>query len=75
MTRFQLILLVPDHDVTKNLTGHRMHIEGRDGHPALHCGEGGFPRPVPPRKNDQNHGEVAGQIRAKFSIFSNRGNQ
>ena len=28
MTRFQLILPVPDHNVTKNLTGHRMHVEG-----------------------------------------------
>ena len=27
MTRFQLILPVPDHDVIKNLTGHRMHID------------------------------------------------
>ena len=24
-------------------------------------GEGGVPRPAPPRKNDQNRGEVAGQ--------------
>ena len=24
-------------------------------------GEGGVPRPAPPRKNDQNGGEVAGQ--------------
>ena len=24
-------------------------------------GEGGAPRPAPPRKNDQNRGEVAGQ--------------
>ena len=29
--------------------------------PAPHCGEGGVPRPDPPRKNDQNRGEVAGQ--------------
>ena len=28
MTRFQLILPVADHNVTKNLTGHRMHIAG-----------------------------------------------
>ena len=27
-TRFQLILPVDSHNVTKNLTGHRMHIEG-----------------------------------------------
>ena len=28
MTRFQLILPVANHNVTKNLTGHRMHVEG-----------------------------------------------
>ena len=28
MSRFQLMMPVPNHDVTKNLTGHRMHIEG-----------------------------------------------
>ena len=28
MTRFQLILPVPDHDVTKNMTGLRSHVEG-----------------------------------------------
>ena len=28
---------------------------------APHCGEGGAPRPDPPRKNDQNRGEAAGQ--------------
>ena len=27
-TRFQLILPVWNHDVTKNLTGHRMNVEG-----------------------------------------------
>ena len=27
-TRFQLILSVDSHNVTKNLTGHRMHVEG-----------------------------------------------
>ena len=27
-TRFQLILPVHSHDVTKNLTGHRMNVEG-----------------------------------------------
>ena len=27
MTRFQLILPVDSHDVTKNMTGHRMHVE------------------------------------------------
>ena len=27
-TRFQLTLPVADHNVTKNLTGHRMHVEG-----------------------------------------------
>ena len=28
MTWFQLMVPVPNHDVTKNLTGHRMHIDG-----------------------------------------------
>ena len=28
MTRFQLILPVDSHNVTKNLTGRRMHVEG-----------------------------------------------
>ena len=28
LTRFQLMVPVPNHDVTKNLTGHRMHVEG-----------------------------------------------
>ena len=28
MTRFQLILPVHSHNVTKNLTGHRRHVEG-----------------------------------------------
>ena len=28
MTRFQLILPVDSHNVTKNRTGHRMHVEG-----------------------------------------------
>ena len=28
MTRFQLILPVADHNVMKNLTGKRMHVEG-----------------------------------------------
>ena len=27
-TRFQLILLVASHNGTKNLAGHRMHVEG-----------------------------------------------
>ena len=27
MTMFQLIVPVPNHDVTKNLTGHKMHVE------------------------------------------------
>ena len=27
MTRFQLILSVGNHYFTKNLTGHRMHVE------------------------------------------------
>ena len=31
------------------------------GMDALPRGEGGVPRPAPPRKNDQNRGEVAGQ--------------
>ena len=35
--------------------------EGGVPRPAPHCGEGGVPRPTPPRKNDQNRGEVAGQ--------------
>ena len=35
--------------------------EGGVPRPAPHCGEGGVPRPDPPRKNDQNRGEVAGQ--------------
>ena len=26
-TRFQLMVPVPNHDVTKNLRGHRMHVE------------------------------------------------
>ena len=34
---------------------------GRGEFPAPHCGDGGVPRPDPPRKNDQNRGEVAGQ--------------
>ena len=33
---------------------------GSPPRPAL-WGGGGVPRPAPPRKNDQNHGEVAGQ--------------
>ena len=28
MTRFQLMVLVLNHDVTTKLTGHRMHVEG-----------------------------------------------
>ena len=28
MTRGQLMMQVPNHNVTKNLTGHRMHVEG-----------------------------------------------
>ena len=35
--------------------------EGGVPRPAPHCGEGEVPRPAPSRKNDQNHGEVAGQ--------------
>ena len=35
--------------------------EGGAPRPAPHCGEGEVPRPAPSRKNDQNHGEVAGQ--------------
>ena len=35
--------------------------EGGVPRPVPHCGEGGVPRPAPPRKNDQNRGEVAGQ--------------
>ena len=34
--------------------------------PAPHCGEGGVPRPDPPRKNDQNRGEVAGQNKGLY---------
>ena len=34
-TRFQLILPVHSHDVTKNLTGHRMHV-GRSVRSSLH---------------------------------------
>ena len=28
MTRGQLMMQVPNHNVTKNLTGHRMHVAG-----------------------------------------------
>ena len=27
-TRFKLMVPLPNHDVTKNMTGHRMHVEG-----------------------------------------------
>ena len=37
----------------KDIVGREMHAPPR--------GEGGFPRPAPSRKNDQNRGEVAGQ--------------
>ena len=37
--------------------------------PAPHCGEGGVPRPDPPRKNDQNRGEVAGQNKGLYLNF------
>ena len=37
--------------------------------PAPHCGEGGVPRPDPPRKNDQNRGEVAGQNKGPYLNF------
>ena len=32
-------------------------------------GEGGVPRPDPPRKNDQNRGEVAGQNKGLYLNF------
>ena len=38
-------------------------------------GEGGVPRPAPPRKNDQNRGEVAGQNKGPNFNFSNRGDK
>ena len=37
--------------------------------PALHCLAGGVPRPDPPRKNDQNRGEVAGQNKGPYLNF------
>ena len=43
--------------------------EGGVPRPAPHCGEGGVPRPDPPRKNDQNRGEVAGQNKGLYLNF------
>ena len=43
--------------------------EGGVPRPAPHCGEGGVPRPDPPRKNDQNRGEVAGQNKGPYLNF------
>ena len=37
--------------------------------PAPHCGEGGISRPDPPRKNDQNRVEVAGQNKGPYLNF------
>ena len=42
---------------------------GKGGFPAPRCGEGGVPRPAPPRKNDQNRGEVAGQNKGLYLNF------
>ena len=47
--------------VNLNIVCKNVYMATRDGRPAPHCGEGGVPRPAPPRKNDQNRGEVAGQ--------------
>ena len=49
---------------------------GRGGSPPFpHAvGSGGFPAPPQSRKNDQNRGEVAGEIKARISTFLNRGN-
>ena len=43
--------------------------EGGVPRPAPHCGEGGVPHPDPPRKNDQNRGEVAGQNKGLYLNF------
>ena len=44
---------------------------GRGGFPAppRTVGRGGVPRPDPPRKNDQNRGEVAGQNKGLYLNF------
>ena len=44
---------------------------GRGGFPAPPCtvGRGGVPHPDPPRKNDQNCGEVAGQNKGLYLNF------
>ena len=41
----------------------------RDGRPAPRGGGGSPPRPAPPRKNDQNHREVAGQNKGLILNF------
>ena len=49
--------------------------EGGVPRPAPHCGEGGVPRPDPPRKNDQNRGEVAGQNKGpNFNFLQQQNN-
>ena len=52
-----------------------MH-DGIDGKKCLNqgwtprpAGRGGVPRPAPPRKNDQNRGEVAGQNKGLYLNF------
>ena len=37
--------------------------------PPRTVGRGGVPRPDPPRKNDQNRGEVAGQNKGPYLNF------
>ena len=63
------IVQCPHQGWTPRPAGNPPRGEGGVPRPAPHCGEGGVPRPDPPRKNDQNRGEVAGQNKGLYLNF------
>ena len=69
---FQLLVLVFGKRCYQGWAPRPAGRGGSPPRPAL-WGGGGFP--APPRKNDQNRGEVAGQNECPNLNFSNRGNK
>ena len=66
LIHFIFLLTLPD---SPNQGWAPPHGEGGVPRPVPRCGEGVVPRPAPPRKNDQNRGEVAGQNKGLYLNF------
>ena len=61
LTLLRLLPMLTVFTLLKQLYEKKGWYAYKPGMDAPPRGEGGVPRPAPPRKNDQNRGEVAGQ--------------